>query len=477
MVDPKLSFKRTFSVPALSALCMFASLTAACLPGNDGWAAEDPVAGMVNTWMRHKSPAADRWDIGGQFRFRFETKSSGNYANRDFSKALGSGNSYFLLRTKLHLGWAPAPWTSIYIEGRDAHAVREIRAIPETDTFDLHQAYVRLSAPTSFPLTFKIGRQELIYGDQRFSGNSDWSNMARSFDAAKLGYGGKSFQVDVFLGRPVLPRDGAFNSALNKNWFSGVYASTERFLPWQDTELFFLANNVGKGTLAPLLQPSYDIYTVGMRIQSHPNALRAWDYSFEIADQFGSIWEEGSRKPHGGNAVNISIGRTWKHSFGSPRLEMGYDFGSGDHSTEDNRHGTLQLLFGTNHRFYGDMDLAGLRNMHIPRLETSFKPSEKVSITAEWLGFLLADTADFFYPESGAGRRLNGYGRNPAFSSYIGQEIDFLVNWRTSPWSRAQAGYGHFFAGNYIRRSLNSAPVNGGTVGANWAYLQFSCDF
>ena len=64
--------------------------------------------------------------------------------------------------------------------------------------------------------------------------------------------------------------------------------------------------------------------------------------------------------------MNIAGGHTWKKVLGTPRLGFGYDFGSGDSNPADHRNETFELLFGTNHRFYGNMDLMGLRNMHTP---------------------------------------------------------------------------------------------------------------
>ncbi len=183
------------------------------------------------------------------------------------------------------------------------------------------------------------------------------------------------------------------------------------------------------------------------------------------------------RLDHRALAVNVSGAYTWKDTFGAPRLGLGYDYGSGDSNPLDDTNETFELLFGTNHRLYGNMDLMGLRNMHIPRLEASFKPHADATIALEWLGFWLADTADFFYPESGPGRNQNGYGRNPAFSSYVGQELDLLVDWRMAPWGLLRAGYGHFFVGDYIRQSIDSVPANGGAVDANWVYLQASLRF
>jgi hypothetical protein len=434
-------------------------------------------AGLVNDCLRKESAAASKWDIGGQIRLQYEAKDAGSFPNQDFARDLDHSNDYFMFRTKVHAGWTPIKWFTAYVEGRDAHIVSDVRAAPENDSFDLHQAYFRIGDPKRFPLSLKAGRQELIYGDQRYIGNSDWSNFGRSFDSMKLRYENDFFGLDAFAGRLVLAQNGGFNNANHSDWFSGLYASTRRLASWQETDLFFLASNVGGRSPAEGGQKPRDVYTVGTRWKSLPSKLRGWDYSFEAAGQFGSIPQNGRRLNHRAYAVNATVGHSWKGVFGSPRLGGGYDFGSGDNNPSDHQNGTYQLLFGTNHRFYGNMDLMGLRNMHIPKIEASFKPAKKVTVSAEWLGFWLANTADFFYPESGSGRSQNGYGRNPNYSAHAGQEIDLLVDWRAAAWGQIRAGYGHFFIGDYVRRSINSIPANGGAEGADWVYTQFSFNF
>ena len=158
-----------------------------------------------------------------------------------------------------------------------------------------------------------------------------------------------------------------------------------------------------------------------------------------------------------------------------PRVAAGYDFGSGDHSPTDGRNETFEPLFGTNHRLYGLMDLFGLRNMHIPRAGASIKPVKALTVSLDWLGFWLVDTADSLYPESGPARNQNGYGRNPSFDSYVGSEFDFVTNWRVASWGNLQAGYGHFFVGEYIRQS--AANGGRGTEDADWVYLQATLSF
>ena len=457
----------------LIALCAAAQAQAA-------EASKPASAGLVNDWLRRESPAASAWDLGGQFRVRYEVKEDGgSFPNRDFITGLDNSNDYLLLRTKLHLGWTPSSWVTAYVEGRDARDEGDERAVPEADAFDLHQAWLRLGDPKKFPLSLKIGRQELLYGDERYVGISDWSNTGRSFDAAKLRVENEALWVEAFSGRVVLPRDRHHNIPNDYDWFSGLYASTGKLMPWQQTELFFISRNISDGSPAAVAPGAggsgpRDIYTAGTRWKSSPS-LGNWDYTFEAAGQFGSINQAGARLEHQAFAVNGSGGYTWKKAFGSPRASIGYDFGTGDSDPTDEKNETFEMLLGTNHRLYGLMDLMGMRNMHIPRAGLSLKPARDITVSLDWLGFWLADTSDFFYPESGAGRSQNGYGRNPGFSAYVGNELDLLVTWRMAAWGQAQAGYGHFFSGDYIRAS--AAAGGRPDEDADWLYLQMVFNF
>lgn len=440
-----------------------------------------PSAGLVNDWLREQSPAASDWDVGGQFRVRYESKiNAGSFPNRDFLEGLDNSNDYFLFRTKVHLGWSPANWLTIFSQGRDAHSTGDERPISEEDAFDLHQAYVQLGDPHHFPLTLKVGRQELLYGDERYIGVADWSNFGRSFDAAKLRFEQGAFWLDAFSGRQVIPHDGHFNQSNDYDWFSGLYGSSRALVPWQDTELFFLARNVGTGSptaVTPTLggPGPRDIYTAGTRWKSVPEKLGPWDYVFEAVGQFGSINQGGTRLDHQAFAVNATGGYTLKKTFGSPRFHVGYDFATGDSDPADDHNETFEMLFGTNHRLYGVMDLFSMRNMHIPRLGASFKPAKDLTVSLDWLGFWMADTADFLYPEAGGGRNQNGYGRHPGFDSYVGNEIELQANWQVAPWGQVQAGYGHFFAGDYVRDSAASGGFD--TEDADWIYLQVRFSF
>ena len=181
-------------------------------------------AGLLNDWLRAQAPALDAWDLGGQFRLRFELKENGGvYPNFDFRRAgVDNDNAYLLLREKAHVGYAPWSWFSVLAEGRDSSAIGDERhPSPEADQVDLYQAFIQLGDPKQFALTAKIGRQELMYGDERLVGNADWNNVPRSFDAAKLRFENQNLWVDAFAALVVVPVPHQFNEDNSHDWFSG----------------------------------------------------------------------------------------------------------------------------------------------------------------------------------------------------------------------------------------------------------------
>ena len=118
---------------------------------------------------------------------------------------------------------------------------------------------------------------------------------AASYDAAKLRYQDTNFWVDAFVSQPVIPDLTNFDTSDHHDRFSGLYASTRTLIPFQESQLYFLARNTDprptnqaaeKPVQYPLASPR-DIYSAGVRIKSLPGALDGWDYAFEGIYQFG----------------------------------------------------------------------------------------------------------------------------------------------------------------------------------------------
>src|SRR6185437_3079647 len=113
---------------------------------------------------------------------------------------------------------------------------------PEADVIMLRQANVSIGDAKEFPLTFKVGRQELAYGEERLIGTFGWNNIGRTFDAAKAHLQTEWVSADFFTSRPVIPEDGRFNVANDYDWLSGVYATTAK-VPKNTLDVYFFSRN------------------------------------------------------------------------------------------------------------------------------------------------------------------------------------------------------------------------------------------
>ncbi len=469
-----------------------------------------PFAGFANEALRQHDPAITNWDLGGNLRLRYEVKDGfaipGSPGSMDFrGHGADVSNDYFLSRLKVHGGYAQS-WWSVWVEGRSSMVADDERYAypnspavpgtfrrrgsgPEADAIDLNQAFVTVGN-TDFPLSLKIGRQELSYGAERLVGPNPWNNIGRTFDAAKLIYRNSWISADLFTSRVVIPEDGRFNVDNDYDWFSGLYA-TINAIPKNLLDLYFLARNASPQAIAAEPSPqetplpsARDIYTFGFRLKSKLGELGGFDYSLESAGQLGDYrdFRLGANSPRLDQRAWMVIaqgGYTFTDAWGKPRLGLEYSHGSGDNNPRDGKHETFDILFPTYHPFYGYMNFLTLENLHDVRGIFQMKPHPRVNVSIEGHGFWLADTHDNLYnangtPRGGAGTTLgNGYGINPNYSSFIGSELDAIAGWAVTRFLGLEIGYGHFFTGSYIRQSLSAV----GSKDADWFYAQLTFAF
>jgi hypothetical protein len=470
-----------------------------------------PFAGFLNEYLRKNDPYMNQWDFGGQARVRYEAKEGfavqGVAGSLDFRDSGNVGNEYFLEKIRYHAGYTQK-WWSAYVEGESSLAQSDERfayanspAVPQTvktkgdgpesDTIELHQAYVTIGNHKEFPVSLKIGRQEMSYGEERLLGAFAWNNIGRTFDAAKLRWQNEWFAADFFTSRPVIPEDNRFDVSNDYDWFSGMYATTGK-IPKNTLDLYFFARNSSQSAIAAEPRPQFpqpsarDIYTVGGRIKSLPGQIGNWDYSIEGAYQFGDYRDRrlGATSAYLTQNAFMAVvqgGYTFAKAWATPRIGAEYSYSSGDSNAHDGTHGTFDNLFPTNHKFYGYMDFFSLQNIQDARGIFQLKPLPRLSIALEGHGFWLADTHDNSYNVAGAPRGGvgatpgTGYGINPGYSSFVGTEVDLIAGYAVTRFAQLEAGYGHFFVGDYIKQSL-SAPALG-SKDANYVYLQATVNF
>ncbi len=499
-----------------------------------------PYPGLVNDYLRAQDPYANQWNIGVNIRGRYEGKDEAGFTaagqNWDFSSAgvgetRDNNNHYFLTRIMPRVGYT-GKWFEAFVEGRSSSsydderennapatgltpaaslAARRDVALTENDSdMNLHQAYLFVGNHKEFPLSAKIGRQELAYGDQRQVGGFRWNNNARSFDAVKLRAQTQWFGVDAFTGGVVQNDNHNFNkSHPDTDLFSGLYfnfPSIGAFTDKNIVEAYYFNRDVDRdsatedwrGVPVPFRNPVVqDLDVYGVRVKSKPGAYGPWDYTAEFIYQGGSINNQnattlGAIGPVAGPAIVAGarereqkayaaiaqLGYTWTESSMQPRLSFTYSYASGDKNRLDGTSGTFQNLFATTHLHYGYMDLSSLQNLQDFRTAITFKPASTLTVALEHHYQLLATTEDYWYNVGGVARNGGGYGLPGSgavgTSPELGNEVDLVIGWYPALWCHVELGVSHYFAGRYIEQSLDD---NGGTNDASYVYLQTTLNF
>jgi Alginate export len=487
-----------------------------------------PFPGYLNERLRASDPYMNAWDIGVNVRERYEGKDDAGFTytgqNADFrltgpGATVDNNNGYLLARFMPRVAYT-AKLFAFTVEGRASASAGDERgnqrvaadvnkpgrALAENDRdLNLHQVFLFVGNHKEFPLSLKLGRQELVYGDQRLVGHFRWNNNARTFDAAKIRWQNPLFGVDAFTGGLVYNDNHNFNqSHYGKDTFSGLYFNFPN-IPGLSAnnlvEAFVYSRNVTAasarvnldpnnnpyaGVAAPFRNPAkQDLATLGVRFKSKPLAYGPWDYTAELMHQFGNRANTGpvalsaavaaaARLHQDAYAAVLAGGYTltksaWQHRFG-----LTYSYASGDKSATDQTSQTFQNLFATTHLFYGYMDLNSLQNLNTLRFTYSVKPLVNLSVNLDYHVHRLARASDAWYNVAGvarAGGAANagtGYAISPAFGKSVGQELDLTAGWHFIPSTQLEIGVSRYFRGDYIKKSL-AIP---GSKNANYVYVQ-----
>ncbi len=469
-----------------------------------------PVPGAIDDFLRAKDPVFKAWDFGINERIRSENKSDAGAthagSNFDFASAPPTTNSndYWLSRLMLRAGYTD-DWFSAVVETRSSYSISDNRynaaaagkGLVENDgPMQLELGYVQFGNLKKFPLLVKVGRQELVYGDQRLVGSAYWLNTPHTFDAVKVRYQDSFFGVDLFASNLVYTRSDHFNESNSQDTLSGAYFDFPGLSKDAVVETYILARNVARGIVtdnwsqvpAPFRFPApQDIYTLGYRTKSKPGKFGPWDYGIEAMWQFGdrtavfpatpvAAAKVAPRLSQSAWAFVLQGGYTWTASPYKPRVALIVSGASGDSNSTDLNSGTFQNLLPSNHGLYGAMDLSGLQNIVDYRLSATMKPNAKTSLALDVHQQFLETTNDYWYNVAGVPRNTpgatpgsgKGFNINPGYSSDLGQEVDFIAGWTATKGLLLEVGLGHFFRGEYVKESLSAV----GSKDSNYFYVQ-----
>jgi hypothetical protein len=385
--------------------------------------------------------------LSGEYRTRVEAIGGVGYRpNVD--------DVYTLGRARLNLTVAPHSWLRLSLQGQDAQVGGrnpKPDGPPFEDTFDLRQAYVEFGRREGDSFELRVGRQELVFGEQRLVGHVSWLNTARSFDAVRAAYRHKNFRVDAFAASVVNVREGDYNKRTDGNNFHGAYGSFTTLVPKATIEPYVfwrLARNlVSEAGVSSKL----DFKTVGFRwVGKLPANL---DYGVEMAAQTGSLGTDDVQA-WGGHWVT---GYTFAKPASKPRVFAEYNFATGDANSTDGKRQGFDQLYPTPHDKTGLADQVGWKNIHHLRGGLELKPTAKWTTSGSYHSWWLASPNDGLYSVSGA---LVARVADGSAGRHVGHEFDVQATYPLTPHVQIAPGFSHIFPGAFLKRATPGKSYN-----------------
>jgi hypothetical protein len=402
--------------------------------------------------------------FGGQARYRYEL-----YNNANFGAGPQDNDGYSLTRLLAHADVHLGPAVRGFFQARAAMIDGRNGGPRPTDSdeFDLQQGFVDLKLPLPFgaegsSVTFRGGRQELVYGAQRLIGALDWANVQRTFDGGKaIVQFSKTHSLDLFWVHPVIVENEEPNPTNGHSNFGGAYdtiglpgvfgkAANSKL----DVYGLFLVRT--DGAYPNEAGNDEDRYTIGARFNTTP---KPFDLDVEADYQFGTF---GSGDISAW-AFAVEGGYTFAAAPMTPRLFVGFDSASGDQTPGDGHLQTFNQLFPTGHPFFGYIDVVGRQNIIDVHPGAEITPlhdkrwAKKVTLRGEYHTFWRESGEDALYNDAGAVQRADVAGVDDLS---VGSALDFLLNWQIDRHAATYFGYSHFFAGDFIEKTGPSQDID-----------------
>ena len=429
-----------------------------------------------STWRLNKALELPQWlSISGSHRMRFETLDNQYRGGRDGGDQIMVFRSLALAEVKLRR-------IKFGMELEDSRSELADAGTPLTTSvvnpLELLQAYVDLSIDDLFitgsKSTVRGGRITMDVGSRRLVARNRYRNTINAFTGVDWQWSGPDkSRLRLFYTLPVQRRvsgsifddDARFDKEREDISFWGVYYSPGK-MPWGDKgEVYFFA--LDEDDTSDLATANREIYTTGFRLYREA-ARQNFDYQFESIFQFGESRASSSATTdldHFAHFQHFEVGYTFDGIW-SPRLQLQYDYASGDDDPGDADNNRFSTLFGARRFDFGPTSIYGAfarSNLSTPGMRLTVKPYKKVNVFVALRGFWLASDDDAWTTA-----RIS----NTATQSenYIGTQIETRLRWDILPGNvRLEAGAAHIFAGDLMQSA--------GKSDSSYFYTQASFSF
>jgi hypothetical protein len=394
--------------------------------------------------------------IGGQYRGRLEGPTGIGFT--------GTNDFYYLDRLRVKLAIKPKDWLLFYGEVQDSRIFFNhhiANANPYEDKWTLWQAYSQLGSSETGWADALAGRQVLRFGDERVIGPSEWLNVGRTFNVARVDLHHPGYEVSVFASS-VVPGDSSdLHNALPGNNMYGVYGSFQNIAPKADFEPYILWRVAPSNAELPETLNRGHLNEVTIGLHSKGDLPSDFNYDTEFDGQTGSLGAS-SISAWAGYA---SVGKTFRKVATAPHIFLEGNYASGTKNPKGHEWNTFDELYPSNHDKLGFADLVGRRNLVHFRTGVEEEPTKKWKLKQQFEGYWLATSNDNYYASSGA----IAVAAHPGASRHIGNEFDAVAEYTVNKGLSFGFGYGRMFAGQFLETT-----TRGHDYSYPYAYFEYN---
>ena len=334
-----------------------------------------------------------------------------------------------------------------------------------SNSVSMHQVWGQYYLTPS--LSLKLGRQELVYDDERIFGNSNWDQQGRSHDVALLRYNGM-LRIDI---------GAAFNQ--NEKHLNGAYYNLNNYkmmqFVWLNTDvtdnmnlsLLFLNNGYQYDYVlnedGHNHQKTKDVYnqTLGGRLLFTPG-----DFNFHASAYYTMGNDTKDRELSAyyvGLGAEYTLHDVWTYGIGWEHLS-GTDQKDMIENPDGYKNKSFNPFYGSSHKFNGFMDYFNTNGnwANSVGLNDIF-----ASIQYSKRNFELNLTGHAFLTAASVIKDGNV---NETMEPFLGAEVDLTMSYKLSNTSNVVLGYSQMFGSETLQ------AIKGGDNAAwnNYAYLMFT---
>lgn len=334
--------------------------------------------------------------------------------------------------------------------------------VPQLNSSDshlgVHQAWGEIALCGSFGL--KVGRQELVYDDQRIFGNVGWAQQARSHDIAVL----KFHRDDLFTAHL-----GAGFNQDSERLFGTEYTTPSNYKTMQyiwahkdfdQIGVSFLVLNNGLQYIEQIGEDEFETETV---FSQTIGTYAKWKQA-SMQAHFSAYFQTGKDSRNESLAAYYLAASIGKQINEELTATLGIERLSGtddkDRSSSDYKNKSFTPFYGTNHKFNGHMDYfyvgnhgnnVGLNDLYANLLWKTGKFSNQATI----------------HLFSSAAEVINRQDFNETLDNWLGAEVDLSVGYTVNKQAKVNVGFSMLFASETMEAIKNGVKDEGN----NWAWI------